>query len=970
MPTSLQNSTFLDYNNFRSEEGPYRLDRTANIPTINVALVLERKHDPSELLSQDWGARQQKLQELNAAGTLWDTYGASVDAYNALIDALGQLSDPVQTVDAIEPQNGYVSSAESRTVWVQLSPTQFQELFGTELISIRTPVGPSLAWEGSLTLPWDTSMGVVGVWFDSNAFGNLPPKPGTLPVAPLQPGIQSIGNALSEQQANVLFPNEIAQDYYNFPLSGTLWQTVQTGAIGLLESGLGTAVQSSDPSIAEAIENYRNKVGINPFIEPVITTVANGGQAYSSNGVGERALDFSVVTAINPRSELIFYAGSGSAAGAKHEAYATYQGAIWDTVNSPEVISSSERFALAQPAPNSPFLVAANELFTDAALRNVTVLSSAGDGGSGYQTPSGPPALSISRSSPYALLVGGTSITTNDTSRMERNSDPALRQLLESVTRRDKSALWQLVAGGLTTTANGALGLFLESVWNTYKVTAQIRPDGTTYLVTTFFGNLAGSGGVDPTQPIPSYQQNYGLTPTTSDPAQLTGRGIPDVSALAGGNMRYKVVSSNNMLDTTPNGGTSAATPLWAALISQINAVFADQGLPTLGYMNDLLYIASAIAPPSLQDVTFGNNTSSFQIGDSSSDYVTVNPNNNQHFQIIPTGYGYEAGTGYDLATGLGTPNGLLLARAMTAIAHHQVDFAHANQLLDSDGAGGWTAGADQALLVQVMTGTASSVEVESGGDSFSVESGAADPFAWTSRFAQQVLQEDFSYTLARKFDRQSQGAVSQIETHRGDDFSVAFNGVDATALQGLLSSPYGFADFVTQDGAVRVARPVLVAETAGAADDQTAIVRMRSMVSNALELMLYRVDDLLGRINGIAPGAAGYAAAAEGRAYTTSTGGTSIDNPARGEFGEAQIVGVDAGDIVAMRLEDTTRGRTYWAFSEANEKVDGAGVGHLWNYGLNTYGWETSYHGGDGDYSDLIVQVDFTSASGHGYIA
>ena len=60
------------------------------------------------------------------------------------------------------------------------------------------------------------------------------------------------------------------------------------------------------------------------------------------------------------------------------------------------------------------------------------------------------------------------------------------------------------------------------------------------------------------------------------------------------------------------DGGTSAATPLWAALTSQFDAIFHDQGLPNLGYMNDLLYIAAAIAPASFNDITMGNNTSSF----------------------------------------------------------------------------------------------------------------------------------------------------------------------------------------------------------------------------------------------------------------------------------------------------------------------------------------------------------------------
>jgi hypothetical protein len=41
----------------------------------------------------------------------------------------------------------------------------------------------------------------------------------------------------------------------------------------------------------------------------------------------------------------------------------------------------------------------------------------------------------------------------------------------------------------------------------------------------------------------------------------------------------------------------TASTPLWASLASQVNAIFKDQGLPNLGYANDLFYIAAAIAP-------------------------------------------------------------------------------------------------------------------------------------------------------------------------------------------------------------------------------------------------------------------------------------------------------------------------------------------------------------------------------------
>lgn len=131
--------------------------------------------------------------------------------------------------------------------------------------------------------------------------------------------------------------------------------------------------------------------------------MANGGTTYASSG--ERALDTSIATPINPNSKLILYVGSGNQTGAKSESLTARQSAVWDTVNSPQVISSSVRFAAAQPAPGSPFLYAADQVFEDAAMRNITVVTSSGDGGSGYQTPNGLPKVSSGRGSQYNLLV-------------------------------------------------------------------------------------------------------------------------------------------------------------------------------------------------------------------------------------------------------------------------------------------------------------------------------------------------------------------------------------------------------------------------------------------------------------------------------------------------------------------------------------------------------------------------------------
>ena len=61
-------------------------------------------------------------------------------------------------------------------------------------------------------------------------------------------------------------------------------------------------------------------------------------------------------------------------------------------------------------------------------------------------------------------------------------------------------------------------------------------------------------------------------------------------------------------------------------------------------------------------------------------------------------------GSSYDDDTGLGTPNGLLLARALSAIADEgHVSFLSSPAMLEQDGSGGWATPVGETLLVQTM---------------------------------------------------------------------------------------------------------------------------------------------------------------------------------------------------------------------------------------------------------------------------
>ena len=100
-------------------------------------------------------------------------------------------------------------------------------------------------------------------------------------------------------------------------------------------------------------------------------------------------------------------------------------------------------------------------------------------------------------------------------------------------------------------------------------------------------------------------------------------------------------------------GGTSASTPEFAAIIS-----IADQmAHKRLGLINPYLYELERRHAPGIVDITQGTNTVSFH----------ANQQNNTG-PIIRI-KGYDTRRGYDLVTGVGTPNAALLVPELVALA-------------------------------------------------------------------------------------------------------------------------------------------------------------------------------------------------------------------------------------------------------------------------------------------------------------
>ncbi|WP_035716137.1 DUF4114 domain-containing protein [Azorhizobium doebereinerae] len=939
---------------FYGGAGPVSLTATDAGPSahITVALTVDRASDPTSLLASDWATRQSQLADTSA---VWATYGSDPATYAGVTASVQQLTSAA-VLGATEDGTGYISTAASRTIWLSLDATQFAALFNTSLLQISSGGSELMyAWAGNLSLPSSIAGEVSGIWIDQSAYPTDPVAQYSGAVT-LIAGAQGAGNGNSggTTATNGVLPSAIAAAY-NFPLAGS---SVPTATIGLVEAGVSATLE-------QYLDAYRVAQGLAPYQSGQFTVLA--GSAQTSNAdPSETTLDVSILASAAPNSAQALYIYNG------HTTFSAYQAAIFSNVNNTAVLSSSFTDYMS-PSPNSPFASAYNDLFVDAALGNLTVTLSSGDGGSQSEYATGSPLTRFSHSVPTAIIVGGTSLSSLQTAQGDVTLTDST-QLYQNAMANDPATLFQLTASGLTALpqnlSTDTFSIFVESVWNTYVVGTS--SSGAINMNPSYLANKAGTGGLSSSGVVPDYQSAFDIS-LDSLGTDLTSRGVPDVSILAGGNTKYEVLNSayagagSGTPLTVGSGGTSAASPLWAVLTAQIDTIFADQGLPNLGYYNDLLYIAAAIAPGAFNDVTIGNNTSTFYYyaagsgaNGTNASYVVMADGS----PIVPTGQGYSAVAGYDLATGLGSPNGLLLARALTAIAHTQMDQARPDVVNARDEVTALS-GASQSLLVQA-TGALGAYALDVGGH---VHAGTGDAaaLAWTSRLAEQALQSDFDPALVRLLDGASQATPGTVHVAEGEAITSSVAGISLGLYQEALTTSYGFVSFGGQSEGVTLARPVAVAEMADAADD-AAIVRLRQNGADSTSVMFYKVDDLSGTISGVAPGDPLYAQLAALRAYQADGGGTQIESPGYGNYAEAHLTGVHQGDIIAMAL--TNGGHTYWAFAQANEQVDANPVTHLWSYGLNTFGWEDVYGGGDRDYNDLLVQLDFTSLSGHGLIA
>lgn len=182
-------------------------------------------------------------------------------------------------------------------------------------------------------------------------------------------------------------------------------------------------------------------------------------------------------------------------------------------------------------------------------------------------------------------------------------------------------------------TAVGGTQLNDTSNPGSYWATANDANSGSALSYIPEIAWSAGGGGASVIFPKPAWQAAPGVP-------QDGARDLPDVSLSASTHDGYEIFTTGFAESV---GGTSCSSPSMAGIVALLNHYLVVSGKisqPGLGNINPQLYRMAQTVPNAFHDITSGGNTESCI--DGSPDCGTGS-------------FGYTAGPGYDLATGIGT---------------------------------------------------------------------------------------------------------------------------------------------------------------------------------------------------------------------------------------------------------------------------------------------------------------------------
>ncbi|MGC8550870.1 MAG: protease pro-enzyme activation domain-containing protein [Acidobacteriaceae bacterium] len=403
-------------------------------------------------------------------------------------------------------------------------------------------------------------------------------------------------------------------------------------------AGINIGIVGDSNITMQDIQNYRTAfLGESASSANLPTVVVDGTDPGLNGDEIEALLDNEVAGGLAPQAKIYFYTSADT--DLTSGVFSAMQRAIND--NTVSILSIS--FGLCEAQLGTTGNAALNALMEQAAAQGISVTVSAGDNGSAgcdnfdaATQATGGFAVSGFASTPWDIAVGGT----------DYDGLPiAFSQYADDTTN------------GAAPYYRTAKSYIPEEPWNDSTLpntntssNLPAKSGGQTNII-------AGSGGASKFYSKPAYQAS--LTPVDG------ARDIPDVSLLAGNGFYNAtwVVCSDNVADGVTSqtftdcqntngtfssttyfdgvGGTSAAAPAFAGILALVEQKTGSR----LGDANVILYqLAQSKYSTVFHDVTTGDNSVYCKTGSpdcGANNFLT----------------GYNASTGYDLASGLGSVN-------------------------------------------------------------------------------------------------------------------------------------------------------------------------------------------------------------------------------------------------------------------------------------------------------------------------
>lgn len=403
-------------------------------------------------------------------------------------------------------------------------------------------------------------------------------------------------------------------------------------------TGINVGIVGDSDVDLTPVANYRQAfLGETAGNQNLPTLIVDGSDPGETGDVVESWLDLEVIGGIAPNAKLYYYSSADS------DITAGLQNAIVRAVNDNLVSILSISYGGCEADQGTSGNAFFSEVYEQAAAQGITITVSSGDSGSAGcdsdASTSATSGLAVNglASTPYDIAVGGTDFDVLGTSFTTYVSDAdsgtppyyrTVQQYIPEEPWNDSTSVNGALAGNLPLSSPNIIG---------------------------------GGGGASTVYSKPAFQT--GLTPHDSV------RDLPDVSFLAanglyGAAWAYCEISEGTTDCTTANGqltststvhgvgGTSAAAPAFAGMLALLEQSTGSR----LGQADNVLYqLAATKYSTVLHDVTTGNDSVVCSPG-------STNCGTNNFLT------GWDAGTGYDQASGLGSVDAAQMVRNWNSV--------------------------------------------------------------------------------------------------------------------------------------------------------------------------------------------------------------------------------------------------------------------------------------------------------------